>query len=64
MELNMYLDDKLIDAIPVQLEQICIPGFLEGLKKQLEEKHQDLLASTSAKAVFFVDHVPSSYRFK
>ena len=64
MELKMELDNHLIDSITVSLQKITIPGYLEGLKQEMEEKHADLLKDSTSTPVFYVDHVPSSMNSK
>jgi hypothetical protein len=64
MELKMELDNHLIDSISVSLQKITIPGYLEGLKQEMEEKHADVIKDTTASPIFYVDHVPSSMNFK
>jgi hypothetical protein len=60
MDLKMLIENKLIDSMPVSFKKLGEPGYLEGLKKMLEEKHSALLQSATSKAVYYVDTVPSS----
>jgi len=56
----MYIKDRLIDTVPVSFKKIATPGYLEGLKIELEEKHAAVINSSGEQPVFFVEHVPSS----
>lgn len=60
MELQMFLGNELIDALPVNFQKITWPGYLDDLRLTLEEKHRDLLEKSNLPPVFFIDHVPSS----
>ena len=64
MELKMELDNHLIDSISVSLQKIAIPGYLEVLKQEMEEKHAVLIKEAPSAPVFYVDHVPSSMNSK
>ncbi|MFL5742381.1 MAG: hypothetical protein ACJ75B_19315 [Flavisolibacter sp.] len=59
MKLIMFLDNNLIDSISLQ-EDIAAPGYIQNLVEQLKEKHQEILSDPNARAVFFIEHVPSS----
>ena len=60
MELKMELDQKLIDSVSISFEKILIPGYLENIKMELEDKHAVLIKEAKTPPIFYVDHVPSS----
>jgi len=60
MELKMELDQKLIDCVSISFEKILIPGYLENIKMELEDKHAGLIKEATTPPIFYVDHVPSS----
>ena len=64
MELKMELDQKLIDTVSISFEKILIPGYLENIKMELEEKHAVLIKEAKTRPLFYVDHVPSSMNNK
>lgn len=64
MELKMELDHKLIDSVSISFEKILIPGYLENVKLELEDKHAALIKEAKTPPIFYVDHVPSSMNKK
>jgi hypothetical protein len=64
MYLKMLVGNDLIDLLPVDFNNLLIPGYLEGLKQQLEEKHAGFIKSSLSRPLFFVDNVPSSMNQK
>jgi hypothetical protein len=43
MQLMMYLGDDLIEAVPLDGENIPKPGYLGSFKRNLKEKYNDLI---------------------
>lgn len=64
MELKMELDHKLIDSVAINFEKILIPGYLENLKSELENKYAEKIKEAITPPIFYVDHVPSSMNKK
>ncbi len=54
MTLLMYIENELIDMVPLQDERISIPGYLGEFKRQLKQKHQELILQNSSPPQFFV----------
>ena len=60
----MELDHKLIDSVSISFEKILIPGYLENIKLELEDKHAPIIKEAKTPPIFYVDHVPSSMNKK
>jgi hypothetical protein len=60
MKLRMFIANNLIDSLPVDFKKLPEPGYIDGLKARLEEKHASLLKETTESVQFFIEHVPSS----
>ena len=60
MKLEMFLQNKLIDSIPLNAVQLNQPGYIHGLRMQMEERNEDILDLSQEKPEFFIDSVPSS----
>ena len=43
MKLMMYLGDDLIESIPLELENIPLPGYVGSFKRSLKIKYSDLI---------------------
>lgn len=43
MKLMMYIGNDLIDEIPLQEENIAIPGYLGSFKRNLKMKYRELI---------------------
>lgn len=60
MKLDMFLDNKLIDSMVINIARFNEPGYIDGLRLEMEEKHEDVLDLSTEEAQFFIDSVPSS----
>jgi len=54
MKLMMYIGNDLIEAVPLDREQLSVPGYLGNIKRQLKEKYKELLQNAPAPADFLV----------
>ena len=54
MQLMMYIGNDLIDSVPLEKEQVPVPGYLGNIKRQLKEKHQLLLVEAAVRPEFLV----------
>lgn len=43
MQLMMYIGNDLIEAIPVNHEQLRKPGYLGSFKRNLKQKYRELI---------------------
>jgi len=60
MKLDMFLDNKLIDSMVINIARFNEPGYMNGLRLEMEEKHEDVLDLSNEEPQFFIDSVPSS----
>jgi hypothetical protein len=56
----MFLDNKLIDSMVINIARFNEPGYINGLRLEMEEKHEDVLDLSNEEPQFFIDSVPSS----
>jgi hypothetical protein len=54
MQLMMYIGNDLIEAVPVDVQFISVPGYLGNFKRQLKQKYHSLLQESALKAEFLV----------
>jgi hypothetical protein len=54
MKLIMYLNNQLIDAVPLNLVEITWPGYIGRIKRDLETKHRELIRSSAKLPDYFV----------
>jgi len=50
----MYIGNDLIEAIPINVADLRIPGYLGKFKRNLKLKYSDLLLQTDQAAEFLV----------
>ena len=50
----MYLGNDLIEAVPLDVEQLPIPGYLGKIKRHLKEKYKDEISQSSVPPDFLV----------
>jgi len=43
MQLMMYIDNDLIESIPLDMDRIRVPGYLGNFKRKLKAKYKDLI---------------------
>ncbi|MDB5208749.1 MAG: hypothetical protein JWR72_3824 [Flavisolibacter sp.] len=58
----MYLQNDLLEAVPLDRERVSIPGYLGKIKRDLKEKYKETLAASAEAPEFLVvalsGHVP------
>lgn len=54
MQLMMYIGNDLIEAVPLDKEQVSVPGYLGAIKRHLKEKYQELIMESSEAPEFLV----------
>ena len=54
MQLVMYLGNDFIGAVPLNQEQVSLPGYLGRIKRQLMDEHSEVVQSSSFKPEFLV----------
>ena len=54
MNLMMFLGNDLIETIPLEKENIPIPGYLGRFKRLLKEKYKDYIMQSPEPPDFFV----------
>jgi SAM-dependent MidA family methyltransferase len=54
MQLMMYLGNDLIDSIPVNMYDLSKPGYLGRFKRQLKQRHIDLIQEANEQPEFLV----------
>jgi hypothetical protein len=54
MELLLYVGNDLIEAVALDPSKLTLPGYLGAFKRELKEKHRELLAETGEQADFLV----------
>ena len=59
MELKMFIQDKLIDSIPINPFRLSTPAYLFRLQQELEDRNENIIDLTNQEPEFFLDHVPS-----
>jgi len=50
----MYLENDLIDSVPLCPESVSLPGYIGKMKRQLEEKYISLIKHASMEPEFLV----------
>ncbi|MFN4314886.1 MAG: hypothetical protein ACK4E0_11365 [Chitinophagaceae bacterium] len=43
MQLMMYIGNDLIEAVPINQEQVPKPGYLGSFKRSLKQKYRELI---------------------
>lgn len=54
MTLMMFLGNDLIEAVPLDKENIPVPGYLGNFKRALKEKYRDALLQAAQPPDFFI----------
>ncbi len=54
MKLMMYLGNDLIESVPVNLTLISIPGYLGSFKRNLKQKHNNLIRQVQEQPEFLI----------
>jgi hypothetical protein len=59
MYLKMYINKNLVENIPLAKTQVELPGYIQGLRLLLEEKHETIIKKSKEKPEFFIDGLES-----
>ena len=54
MQLMMYLGNDLVEAVPLNLEEISRPGYLGKFKRVMKEKYAELIKESPVPPEFLV----------
>ncbi|MBP8114285.1 MAG: hypothetical protein KAY50_02950 [Chitinophagaceae bacterium] len=54
MQLMMYLGNDLIDSIPLNDQDLRVPGYLGKFKRSLKEKYRSLITTAEEPIEFLV----------
>jgi hypothetical protein len=54
MQLMMYIGNDLIESVPLDKEQVPVPGYLGKIKRELKEKYQEMIAESAQPPDFLV----------
>ena len=54
MQLMMYLGNDLIDSVTVNMYDLSKPGYLGKFKRQLKQRHFDLIQEANEQPEFLV----------
>jgi len=54
MQLMMYLGNDLIESVPVNVQDLRIPGYLGKFKRSLKVKYNELIRSATEPPEFLV----------
>jgi hypothetical protein len=54
MKLMMYIGNDLIESIPVNVQDLRIPGYLGKFKRNLKMKYRELMQMSAEPAEFLV----------
>ncbi len=54
MQLMMYIGNDLIEAIPVNVKDLRIPGYLGKFKRTLKVKYDELIKMSAEQVEFLV----------
>ena len=54
MQLIMYLGNDMIESLPVNDRELSIPGYLGRFKRQLKQRHFQLIQETGAEPEYLV----------
>ncbi|HYO21385.1 MAG TPA: hypothetical protein VER36_03200 [Flavisolibacter sp.] len=54
MQLMMYIGNDLIESVPLDREQVPVPGYLGTIKRHLKEKYQSMINESPERTEFLV----------
>ena len=55
MNLQLYVQDKLIASLPIDVAYMSYPQYLPLLKSELEKTHEEVITTAKTKPVFYID---------
>ena len=56
----MYIGNDLIDSVPVNMYDLSKPGYLGRFKRQLKQRHIDLIQEANEQPEFLVINMKST----
>jgi hypothetical protein len=62
MQLMMYIGSDLIEAIPVNVKDLRVPGYLGKFKRNLKVKYSELIKTSLAPVEFLVFETESEQK--
>jgi hypothetical protein len=63
MKLMMYIGNDLIEAIPLEQENLRLPGYLGKFKRSLKSKYSELISQSPQRPEFLViDTTPATQK--
>ena len=54
MQLMMYIGNDLIEAVPLDKDQVPVPGYLGKIKRLLKEKYRAVIEESAERTEFLV----------
>lgn len=54
----LYIGNDLIEAVPLDHEQVPVPGYLGNVKRHLKEKYKETIQSATQPVEFLVVPYP------
>lgn len=60
MQLMMYLGNDLIDSVPVNMYDLSKPGYLGKFKRQLKQRHIEMIQEAGEQPEFLVVNMNTS----
>ena len=60
MQLMMYIGNDLIESVPLDKEQVPVPGYLGNIKRHLKEKYKTLIEESAERPEFLVSDFQST----
>jgi hypothetical protein len=65
MQLMMYIGNDLIEAVPLNQENIPKPGYLGSFKRSLKLKYKELICQFPDPPEFLIaDPLPKTYQYQ
>ena len=56
----MYISGELIATLPVNGSRLHLPGYIDELRDELKDDHDDIIDLSKEPPQFFLDTLPSS----
>ena len=55
MNLQLFVNDKLVASVPINSSSMTDPFYLPSLKKELEEQYRQLIEESKSQPVFCIE---------
>lgn len=59
MYFKMFLNSQLIESVPILASKIN-SGYLESIRMDLEEKHEEIIDLSQEEPQYCIDNIPSA----